>query len=242
MAAVKSFVERSLTGAAARYVERIWLDINNRDEVFQVLPDGCVDVVLELGTDAGQIVAYGSTTKPAITRLRVGLHYLGIRFQPGMARHFFDHSPVALTDRHIRLNGFLGLDLEQLTQGVQRGAGLLQLETALLHGLAARQPVLSPIDRAVRFVLANHGDATVAELARQSGKSVRQFERLFVTTLGLTPNAFSSILRARRAMDTIHLDQQSDLASIAAAGGYTDQSHMYKDFLRLTGRSPGSFR
>lgn len=109
-------------------------------------------------------------------------------------------------------------------------------------GLAARQPVLSPIDRAVRFVRANHGAATVAELAWQSGKSVRQFERLFVTTLGLTPKAFCSILRARRAMDTIHLDQQSDLASIAAAGGYTDQSHMHKDFLRLTGRSPSSFR
>ena len=240
--AAGSFLQRAVAGPIARYVERIWLETNNRDDVFQILPDGCVDVVFELGADAGKIFAYGSTTRPALAPLYVGRQYLGVRFQPGMARHFLDHSPAALTDQQIAIDRFLGVDLEKLARDVRCGAGLLQIETALLNALASCQPDLSLIDRVVRFMLANHGDVTVTELASQCGKSVRQFERLFVAALGLSPKTFCSILRMRKAMDIIQQHKQVELAGLAAATGYTDQSHMNKNFIRLTGRSPGSFR
>ncbi len=235
-------IERPLTGPMARYVEGIWLGLNNRNEALQILPDGCVDVVFQLGADNAEIFAYGSTTRPAVVSLGVGAHYLGVRFQPGMARHFLNHAPASLTDQRLPVDRFLDVDLEKLARGVERGEGLMQLETALLSALQSRQPELSAIDRAVRFLSANYGDVSVAEVARQCGKSVRQIERLFVATLGLTPKVYCSILRMRGALHAISRHNQADLAGIAMAAGYTDQSHMSKDFARLTGRSPGSFR
>ena len=235
-------IERLFTGPTARYVERIWLGLNNRNECFQILPDGCVDVVFQFSADNGAIVAYGSSPRPAAAPLGAGRHYLGGRFQPGMARHFLDYSPALLTDQQVPLDRFLDLDLEKLARGLERGVGLMQLEGKLLNVLRSKQPELSDIDRVVRFVSANYGNVTVAELARQCGKSVRQIERLFVATLGLTPKVYCSILRMRSALEAIQQHKCADLAGIATAAGFTDQSHMNKDFARLTGRTPGSFR
>jgi AraC-like DNA-binding protein len=63
--------------------------------------------------------------------------------------------------------------------------------------------------------------------------SERQLERLFLEQVGVTPKLYARIRRFRSVMqhveDPLHGDRLS-WADIAALFGYTDQSHLVRDF------------
>jgi len=97
------------------------------------------------------------------------------------------------------------------------------------------------IAEAVRIIEANRGEVRISEIAEAVDLSVRQLERRFRTSAGLSPKRFA---RARRIRATaINLVEKSEMnwASRAAEMGFADQSHLTHEFSTLTGRSPNSF-
>jgi AraC-like DNA-binding protein len=85
------------------------------------------------------------------------------------------------------------------------------------------------------------GDARVHKLAASLGWSSRHFIATFQETVGLTPKAHARRCRFQKARTC--LDQTSfSLAQVAALCGYSDQSHLTREFRELGSCTPAAYR
>jgi transcriptional regulator GlxA family with amidase domain len=85
------------------------------------------------------------------------------------------------------------------------------------------------------------GDARVNKLASSLGWSSRHFISKFRETIGLTPKAQARRWRFQKARTC--LDQTSlSLAQVAALCGYSDQSHLTREFRELGSCTPAAYR
>lgn len=81
----------------------------------------------------------------------------------------------------------------------------------------------------------------LSEWAEMMGLHLGSLSRGFRQLYGLTPAAFRSAQRTRRASEGI-LTTGLPLSAIAQACGFADQAHMSRAVLRLTAHSPAALR
>lgn len=130
---------------------------------------------------------------------------------------------------------------------VERAAAM-SCETAVLRLIArlsvhaAARPVRNAgptacIRRARQRIDADPAAAlTLTDLAREAGLSRYQLIRAFARELGLTPHAY--ILQRRIALAQRMIRAGCDLAEVANAAGFCDQSHLTRRFVRQFGVTP----
>lgn len=80
---------------------------------------------------------------------------------------------------------------------------------------------------------------SLAELSAVAGLSRFELVRRFGADTGLSPHAFQTQLRVRRARRM--LDEGVPPAVVAADCGFADQPHLSRAFKRLVGVSPGRY-
>jgi len=80
----------------------------------------------------------------------------------------------------------------------------------------------------------------VADLAREVGLSPFHATRLFTGATGLPPHAWRTQLRLQRALAPLRAGVT--VADVAAASGFTDQSHFTRHFRRMFGVPPGRWQ
>lgn len=78
------------------------------------------------------------------------------------------------------------------------------------------------------------------DLAKLSGLSSYYLIRVFRAEMGLSPHAYLEQVRIHRAR--VMLKSGLPIASVAAALGFSDQSHLNRHFKKLTGITPGTYR
>jgi AraC-like DNA-binding protein len=223
------------------YVSYYWLSLNNTEPTYSIVPDGAVDVVFMFGQEDRQLHAYGSTTSKADLSITIAAHYLGIRFKPGQSRHFIDVSPVELTNTAISGDDQLFIAKASPVALDAANTVFYFLDQLLLQHLRRRPLLPSGIDKVVEHIQLTHGMLRVDQLASLYGKSRRQFDRLFLNTVGMPPKLYSEIVRFQRACMLVAGTSLS-LSQIAADLGYTDQSHLTHQFVRFYGESPSYAR
>jgi AraC-like DNA-binding protein len=234
-----SFRTYSPRGPLSRYVSHYWLSLSNDSPVYTALPDGCVDLVLEVtGDDYGAWI-YGTTTHPTDIACSRGAHYLGIRFQPGQSRHFIDAVAGEITDARAELHGLMQFPAEMIAARIATRTLFRQLDEILVAMLSRSPPATGLIDHVIQHVEAHRGGVGVEEIARRFGKSRRQIERTFPQTVGIPLKFFCTIARMRHAAGLISQSDGRSLTAIAMDAGYSDQAHMTRDFRRLAGATPG---
>lgn len=222
------------------YVSHYWLSRNNPDVLHSVLPDGAVDLVLKVGAGTCSDSVYGTSTARQDLSLDRGCHYLGVSFKPGQSRHFMRAAALELTDGSEPAQGMLGFDLEDIPERVGGDEVFGRLDVLLARYLQKSPPIRSSVDRVTAGIETSGGTLSLAGAAAIYGRSARQLERDFLVTVGVSVKLFSRIVRFRRASKLIS-HGGLPLALIAADLGYTDQSHMNREFKRFTDCAPGSF-
>ncbi|WP_434660572.1 AraC family transcriptional regulator [Paraburkholderia sp. A3BS-1L] len=80
----------------------------------------------------------------------------------------------------------------------------------------------------------------VADLAQAVGLSPFHATRLFTQATGLPPHAWRTQLRLQRALGPLRAG--ASVAEVAAASGFTDQSHFTRHFRRMFGVPPGRWQ
>lgn len=80
-----------------------------------------------------------------------------------------------------------------------------------------------------------------ADLAKQTGLSTSQFERLFRKTLGSSPRQYLQRVRIEHACLFL-VESEETVAAIAQRCGYYDHAHFTKAFVALKGLTPTAFR
>jgi AraC-like DNA-binding protein len=81
---------------------------------------------------------------------------------------------------------------------------------------------------------------SLTELAQTVGLSTFHAARLFTRETGLAPHAWRNQMRLNRALEALRAG--ASVTEVAAASGFTDQSHFTRHFKKTFGVSPGRWR
>ncbi|GLY15283.1 hypothetical protein Kisp01_22980 [Kineosporia sp. NBRC 101677] len=156
-----------------------------------------------------------------------------------------------LNDRYLDLAQVLGDDGRALAGRVQN------LMAPDPHDAAAHRAVMDVCEGALRRFLPFDAESElvnavveavendlellqVAQICEQFGIGERALQRLLRRRLGLTPKCLIQRRRLQEAAERLR-SQAVTQAELAAAVGYVDQSHMIRDFVHITGTTPGRF-
>ena len=128
------------------------------------------------------------------------------------------------------LNAARPLPEDSWLRNVLPGRGLPALAQHLATHLAPVRP--DPRKRALFAALHRTGGSLpVAQVASETGWSLRQLHRYFQARFGLSVEAYSGVLRSYAAA------QQLRPADLFASGNYCDQSHGIRELKKHTGAS-----
>jgi AraC-like DNA-binding protein len=227
----------------------------------RVYPDGCLELVIHAGdpflerAEDGGVrqqptrLVVGQMVRPVTLEPLGAIDVWGIRFHPWGGGLVFAGSVSALTGR-IEQAADVAPDL---TRALERAVSEPPLEKAsddarlasLYAALIARIGAIAAPDplsaHAARRLLRDPAWTSVARLAGEAGLSVRQLERRFLATVGLTPKTFARIARFQQVCTVLDATPEA-LSAAAVRCGYYDQSHLARDVRDFAGTTPAALR
>jgi transcriptional regulator GlxA family with amidase domain len=162
-----------------------------------------------------------------------------MRLLPARLCGLIDAKADNLTDRNDALDrlGAVRADdlLAQLVEVVSVKAKVAVLEQHVLQAWRP-QSQRAGLDRAVAAIQRRAGDFRVAQLVEIASLSRRQLERQFRDAVGITPKQVCRVVRFQHVLAKLR-NGQLHRAALAAELGFTDQSHLRRDFMAMTNRA-----
>ena len=234
------YAEHAPAPELRRFVDRYWSleDAVPCAEPHLVFPDGHPEWVMHTGTPfAGQssCLYIGQMTTPVQLRAAGSVRVFGVRFRPEGAWAFCGVPQDRFRDSIC--------DLTLVVPSARRwrelaGNGDAVLETdRFLLGVLRRNWDSSQVAGAASYLLAGSG---LQATASHCGWSVRQLERAVLERIGLSPKKLARLGRFHRALRLRAAGE--GWAEVAAGCGYTDQSHLIRDFRQFAGAAPSQLR
>ena len=81
----------------------------------------------------------------------------------------------------------------------------------------------------------------ISHLSETACLSSKQFGRIFADYVGTTPKEFIRIVRMQRALSMLQQDATIPFVQVAYECGFSDQSHMIKEFKLFSGYTPAEY-
>lgn len=192
-------------------------------------------------TDAFDVLLAGLHLRPTLIKHSGAMTGIQINFSPLAPRAFFGLPAVELAHRTYDLAELARPIAAELHERVNEAASwaarfdaIDQVLIGALHeGARPRGAVVESWIRIAR----SHGGLPVSLVADDIGWSRRHLTAQFQAEFGIKPKEAARVLRFDRARRMISAGDTS-MADIAATCGYSDQSHLNRDFRALTGTSP----
>jgi len=224
--------------ALAPVVDTFWQSEGTGGPI-RVLPDGCMDFIFDLERGTARLI--GAMTEAAIVQVRACDRCIGVRFRPGMAAPYVDAPAADIVDGAAPLDDVTRAHRFALAERVAEApndAARRRLIADFLLTPRARVRAPDPrLRRAVCFLRQRTGPGAVRALVTELGVSERQLERLFSAHVGLGPKAFARVARLERAVALLGGFVRAQ-AALAARAGYSDESHLIREFRVLTLTTP----
>ena len=172
---------------------------------------------------------------------------LGVKFRPAGFRPFYQKDVGTLTNKIVQPNVIFGQSIDQLELEINE---MKSSETAFdrIDGfLAQRRPQVTEevnlANQIVQRISSDREMTRVESIAGEYGMGLRKLQRLFLGHVGVSPKwviqRFRLIEAAERMRNTA---DQIDFAILALELGYSDQSHLIRDFKIMVGMTPAKYR
>ena len=170
---------------------------------------------------------------------------IGVHFKPGGAFPFLNATAKELADIHVDLDNLWGPTAVELRERLCAATTVGKRFSLLEAALASRLQYSPRHHGAVSIALATFertgGKARVHDVARRVGLSQRRFIQVFAAEVGLTPKLYCRVRRFQKARNVVRNLETPDWVRIAIDCGYSDQSHLIRDFQVLSGLSPMNY-
>ena len=217
----------------------------------RILPDGCVELILNFGerflqhVDGKPVVqprnfVVGQMTGPVLISPSGAVELLGIRFQPGGTRPFFSVPVHEITDTVVDLASFSPAFARDLVNVCTQHRTLAARVAAADEFLCERR-VKSEYDlqliKLATSIIDRRGLVSVDHLASSAGVSSRQLERRFQREVGIGPKLLARIVRFQQVFRAVE-QCDSAWATVAVECGYYDQAHLIRDFNQFAQQTP----
>ena len=228
----------------APYIETYWVsnDSIQGEETIRILPDGCVDILFNWDAKSfvPNIIGTQTTYLDVIYQHRIRM--MGIRFRPcGITA--FTRVPIhEFTNTKINISLFDTIFdhwfFENLLEKEDEIEKLEYIDSYFITLLKNIFTVDKQIAHTTNLIIETKGTQPISEILNSVCLCQRQFERKFKTAVGITPKAFSSIIRLQNTRRIISNSSNESLFSIALACGYYDHAHLIREHQRLAGDLP----
>lgn len=98
------------------------------------------------------------------------------------------------------------------------------------------------VNSSLDFIISNKGLFSVEQLVKYTGYTERHLERKFKESIGLNPKKFGNVVRLHHFLKLLkNKPVDANFTSICYDAGFSDQSHLIKDFKKHTGISPKEY-
>lgn len=231
----------------ANYIACYWAseyDGEGIARVSRVIPDGCVDIIFNLGAPSFQKGAFltGLMRTYEDMLLTEPQSLLGIRFYVEGAARFLRYPVAMLNGHHPNLEDIWGRAVDDVIEGLLEADDTAERIAWLEQELIKRLWMDDPTDRllltSMDYLYAYRGNLSMALLAEKVNYSERTLRRTFQQQLGMSPKELSSIIQFQGLLQLLAKGAPSSFTDIALQCGYYDQSHLIKSFHRFYGAAP----
>lgn len=235
-------------------IKCFWYDriVVGEQPCFEVVPDGYAEIIFYFGAECSvssigglQPLAspfmMGLLKQPAIFYTKGSLEIIAIRCFPWT---LFDllglpsgkHGVSAFEHPVAKLQSELSKFI--ISSQIQEAVDLVKQYFLETHsGIAADRM----LDKAGVAMTKANGTMPVSQVASAANASIRTLERKFRQSSGYSVKDVSGLMRFEQVRNQLLLSPKSNLAGLAHELGYTDQSHLSREFKRYSGTTPAAF-
>jgi AraC-like DNA-binding protein len=227
-------------------------DYGETQSSFEVIPDGYAEIIFHFGSHCS--ISYDGVLQPLPSPFMVGLLNQPVLF----------YSQNKLEIIGIRCFPWTVFDLLGLPSG-KDGVRIFEHPIAQLQSMLNKCMQDGKIDEAITQVKQYfldvrsqiavdsmlfkagvamqqaNGTIPVSQVAAAAHATVRTLERKFKQSSGHTVKDVSALMRFEQVRNHLWTYPDANLAGLAQELGYTDQSHLSREFKRYSGTTPAAF-
>lgn len=211
-----------------------------------VIPDTCMDIIFDLGEE-NHICGSGFCTlseKPVF--LSCDEHNrtkakFGIRLYAWTAALFSDISFAGTKNSCYEIRDFfpdMNIELREKLALTESFSERVSIANACLLKRIDTHRMNTDLMNALYDIIKTRGTAKISELAAKNAISERQLERRFYEKLGISPKAFSSLVRFQMLRRELTNEKACDIQDMVVKYNYFDQAHLINDFRKYHGITP----
>lgn len=228
------------------------IDLGETASDFEVVPDGYAEIIFHFGNGCSILhngifeplpspFIMGLLNQPVTFSSKKSLEIIGIRCFPWTVFDLLglpsDKNGVQLFEHPIAglqasLQEFINSD------NIEEAITYTKKHFIDLHSDTLKSTLLSKAGNALRNT---NGKITVHQIAAEAHTTVRTLERNFKQSSGHTVKDVSTLMRFEQVRNHLWLYPDTNLAGLAHELGYTDQSHLSREFKRYSGITPSAF-
>ena len=203
------------------------------------IPDGCVDILFDCDELRPTAKVCGTTLEATNAEFIHNHRYFGVRFAPGVIPDFLDVSANELIEHQLNL-----LDVApKFSQFFELivSSSVFSEQVALFEKFYSYQCTrqLSALTvQAMGEIFTQKGNIQIQDIAESTGYTTRTIQRQFLADMGMSPKAFSRIIRCQSAVYDLNHSKGVAFADLACDLGFSDQSHFLREFKKLVSVTP----
>lgn len=228
----------------ARFIHSYWeLKGGENDKQWERnFPDGCAGLVVNLGdtclTDNGSVAmefgktyVVGTMTSFKDSFIDNNTHLLGVCLKPATFANFYNYAPQnELTGSTVELEKSFSFDIDEILKDPVNHFNRFYSDR-INEG--------NPLQSVINDIHSSNGQLSIYDLSKRNYITMRQLERNFKKHLGISPKAYSNIIRFQKALTLLkNLEEKRSLLDIAFECGFYDHSHLTNEIKKNTGFSP----
>lgn len=239
-AAQNFYLSRSDNPAISHYYS---FEANDSNEQTFAIPDGCVDILFDCDSSNPTAEVFGTPMAAIDIELKSHHRYFGVRFASGVVPDFLQVSAEELIEHHYHFIEVIPESNQVFDNIVNQKnfAAQVALFKQFYNGKETR-PFSSLTAQVVKSICETKGSIRVDELEALTGFSTRTIQRQFKADLGMSPKAFSRIIRCQSAVYNINHNDQVTFSDMAFDLGFSDQPHFLREFKKLVNATPMAYQ
>ena len=209
-----------------------------KEHQIRVIPDGCNDILISC--DGGQINSWYS---PSVTK-STNFHFqkaewiFGVRFYPGADCSMLRERIPVSKSHPIEVRELLP-DFDSLDDELKSSISFVRrheiIEDYLRDRITPKNNTENILSCAVRLLIETNGVISIERLAKEVGYGTRYLRQLFTDYIGHSSKELANMIRMQKTLQCLLDNPDQKLSDIAIKYGFSDQSHMNREFKKYMG-------
>jgi AraC-like DNA-binding protein len=208
----------------------------------RVVPHPAVHLVFD---DEGGAEIHAISPHEFVRHLEGRGQVIGVKYRAAGFRPYLGAPVTTIAGRQLAAADVLGPGVIDVAAALRGSADLNDAVGAVDRFVAsldaAPLPMTGPLNAVVDHLVGDRTVTRVGELARRLETNPRRLQRLFAEHVGMGPKWVINRLRVHEAAERAGRGRPIDWAALAAEFGYSDQSHLVREFTAAVGAPPDRY-